>query len=60
MSDQEKALINERLAEVAKKFGLKIKLTVKNAQKLIEANYRKVHEIESSINSKLNLINRAA
>ncbi len=60
MSEKEKTLINERLAEVAKKFGLKIKLTVKNAQKLIEANYRKVHEIEMSINEKLRLIEKAA
>ncbi len=60
MSEKEKLLINEKLEEVAKKFGLRIKLTVKNAQKLINANYKKVHEIEMSINKKLALIQKAA
>jgi isopentenyl diphosphate isomerase/L-lactate dehydrogenase-like FMN-dependent dehydrogenase len=60
MSEREKREINERLAEVAQKFGLKIKLTVKNAEKLIQANYKKVREIESSINGKLKLISKVA
>ena len=60
MTAAEKNEINERLSEVAEKFGLKIKLTVGNAQKLIEANYNRIRAIETSISSKLKAIKKAA
>jgi len=60
MTEQEKRHINKLLSEVAEKFSLKIKLTVNNAHQLIEENYRKVREIEESINLKLMSIKKAA
>ncbi len=60
MTREEKRVINSMLADVAAKFGLKIKLTVNNAQQLIEENYKKVQAIETSINSRLKRVHRAA
>ena len=60
MNAAEKREINERLSEVAKRFGLKVKLHVGNAQKLIEANYARIRAIEESINLKLQTIKKAA
>ena len=60
MNAAEKREINERLSEVAKRFGLKVKLTMGNAQKLIEANYARIRAIEESINLKLQTIKKAA
>jgi hypothetical protein len=60
MTSEEIKDINARLAEVAVKFGLKIKLTVKNAQKLIDENYRKIKEIELSVSKKLAEVRKAA
>lgn len=51
MSATEKREINIRLAEIARSFGLKIKLTVKNAHKVLESNYKKIREIDNRISS---------
>lgn len=57
MSPNERNEINARLASVAKAFGLKVKLSVTNAQKLIEDNYKKIRDIDLRIQSRLSSLN---
>ena len=60
MSASEKNQINAKLAEVAASFGLKIKLTITNAQNVIENNYRKIKEIDNKIANRLSSMQIAA
>ena len=60
MSAHEKRLINQRLAEVAKSFGLKVQLTVANAQNFIEENYQKIREIDNRIQDRVSTLKFAA
>ncbi len=53
MSAHEKRMVNERLAEVARAFGLKFMITVNNAQKVIEDNYKKIREIDRRIQNRV-------
>lgn len=53
MSAEEKQQIDYRLAEVARSFGLKVKLTVNNAHKIIEENYLKIREIDKRIQARI-------
>ncbi|GMT48996.1 MAG: hypothetical protein IEMM0008_0535 [bacterium] len=53
MSVHEKGLVNQRLAEIALVFGLKFKLTINNAQKVIEENYQKIRSIDCRIQGRV-------
>ncbi len=53
MSSHEKRLVNQRLAEIALSFGLKFKLTISNAHKVIEENYQKIKAIDSRIQNRV-------
>jgi len=57
MSSSEKRLINERLKEIMVSFGLKVKLTVNNAQDFIEENYKKIREIDKRIHNRVTNLN---
>ncbi len=58
MSSTDKTEINDKLADVAHSFGLKVKLTVSNAQKLIEENYKKIRDIDKRIQNRLSSLNK--
>ncbi|MDH4129018.1 MAG: hypothetical protein OEV44_09710 [Spirochaetota bacterium] len=60
MSAMEKREINARLAKVAISFGLKFKITVNNAQKVIEDNYRKIREIDDRMKHRIQNLEIAA
>jgi archaellum component FlaC len=60
MSDSEKRMINDRLAEISNTFGLKVKLTLNNAQKVIEDNYKKMKKIDQRIKTRLSSLNKLA
>lgn len=53
MNTGEKKTINEKLAEIALSFGLKINLDMNNAQKIIEDNYKKIRDIDSRIQKRV-------
>ncbi len=53
MSSHEKRLVNQRLAEIALSFGLKFKLTINNAHKVIEENYQKIRVIDCRIQGRV-------
>ncbi|MDH5680648.1 MAG: hypothetical protein OEZ36_03605 [Spirochaetota bacterium] len=57
MSSSEKTIINEKLREIVMSFGLKVKLTVSNAQDFIEENYKKIREIDNRIQKRVNGLN---
>ena len=60
MSAHEKRMINEKLAEVARSFGLRVQLTVNNAQQFIEENYGKIREIDNRIQNRVSSLKLAA
>jgi len=59
MSAEEKKLVNQKLADVARAFGLQVKLTISNAQKLIEENYQRIREIDNRIQDRITSMNVA-
>ncbi len=60
MTDNEKIIINKNLAKIANIFNLKVKLTINNAHKVIEDNYKKMKEIDQRIETRLSSLTKLA